>query len=292
MERTLRSGACSAQERPGRAERPKGQRRPAPAGIVGDGLLENAPTMIASWLTVTTPSRMDQMGDPGDGQVHRTPTSCLICDHILPSLGKVWSAPLSDRRSCARTATRSSCALKSATDPTAVPQCPMEELTMSTPDDHSHHEHYVHVDPLDDHHHGQPADVTVPVDRVVFTVGIALTVAFVAWGVLAPESLAATATAVLGAMIDATGWVYVLVTAGFVALMLLLAASRYGRIRLGRDDERPEFSTGSWISMMFATGMGIGLIFWGVAEPLSHLLTPPMGMAPPASPESQQLGMQ
>jgi len=86
--------------------------------------------------------------------------------------------------------------------------------------------------------------------------------------------------------------VYVLVTVGFVALMLLLALSRYGRIRLGRDDERPEFSTVSWISMMFATGMGIGLIFWGVAEPLSHLLTPPLGLVEAATPESAQLGME
>ena len=65
------------------------------------------------------------------------------------------------------------------------------------------------------------------------------------WGVISPTSLADTASAVLGRMIDATGWIYVLATAGFVALMLLLAVSRYGRIRLGRDDERPEFSTGS-----------------------------------------------
>ena len=78
----------------------------------------------------------------------------------------------------------------------------------------------------------------------------------------------------------------------FVALMLLLAVSRYGRIRLGRDDERLEFSTGSWISMMFATGMGIGLIFGGVAEPLSHLLTPPMEMARAESPESARLGIE
>jgi len=110
--------------------------------------------------------------------------------------------------------------------------------------------------------------------------------------VLSPSSLATAASTVLAKMIDATGWVYVLVTVGFVALMLLLALSRYGRIRLGRDDERPEFSTVSWISMMFATGMGIGLIFWGVAEPLSHLLTPPLALAEPATPESAELGME
>src|SRR4028118_9847 len=93
-------------------------------------------------------------------------------------------------------------------------------------------------------------------------------------------------------MIGATGGMCVLVTVGFVALMLLLALSRYGRTRLGRDDERPEFSTVSWISMMFATGMGIGLIFWGVAEPLSHLLTAPMGLEEDGSAEAGRLGTQ
>jgi choline/carnitine/betaine transport len=162
---------------------------------------------------------------------------------------------------------------------------------MSPRNDHPQ-ERYVHTDPLDDRTHPRATDVDMPVDRVVFGVGLALTLAFVAWGVISPTSLAATATAVLNAIVGGTGWIYVLVTGGFVALMLLLAVSRYGRIRLGRDDERPEFSTGSWISMMFATGMGIGLIFWGVAEPLSHLLEPPLGLAPPSTPESARLGMQ
>ena len=47
--------------------------------------------------------------------------------------------------------------------------------------------------------------------------------------------------------------------------------TRYGNIKLGPDDSTPEFSTFSWVSMMFATGMGIGLMFWGVAEPLTYL---------------------
>ncbi|MGF9755164.1 BCCT family transporter [Microvirga sp. 0TCS3.31] len=141
-------------------------------------------------------------------------------------------------------------------------------------------------------HEVRASDRDAKVDYVVFGTALAVTVAFVLWGVIAPTSLADTATSVLNATIDGTGWIYVLTTFGFVALMLALAISRYGRIRLGRDDERPEFSTGSWISMMFATGMGIGLIFWGVAEPLSHFITPPMDMAEPSSPESAQLGLQ
>ena len=58
-----------------------------------------------------------------------------------------------------------------------------------------------------------------------------------------------------------------------------LALSRYGRIPLGGDGEKPEFSTVSWIAMMFSAGMGIGLIFWGVTEPLTHFVKPPPGLA-------------
>lgn len=161
---------------------------------------------------------------------------------------------------------------------------------MNPKDEHS--AHYVHADPTDSGHHERAADVDAPVDKVVLGIGLAATIAFVLWGVLAPKSLSDTASAVLSVVIDSTGWIYVLATVGFVALMLMLAVSRYGRIRLGRDDERPEFSTGSWISMMFATGMGIGLIFWGVAEPLSHLMTPPMGLAEPATEEAASLGLE
>jgi hypothetical protein len=163
----------------------------------------------------------------------------------------------------------------------------VSEATISRSD-----QHYVHADPADDRTHPRAADVDAPVDKVVFVTAMAITIGFVLSGVISPSSLADTASAVLGRMIDATGWIYVLATAGFVALMLLLAVSRYGRIRLGRDDERPGFSTGSWISMMFATGMGIGLNLWGVAEPLFHLLTPPMEMAEAESPEAAALGMQ
>jgi choline/carnitine/betaine transport len=87
-------------------------------------------------------------------------------------------------------------------------------------------------------------------------------------------------------------WLFVLTTAAFVIFSGYLAVSRYGNVKLGPDDSVPEFSTFSWVSMMFATGMGIGLIFWGVAEPLTHLNTPPMGMAEPGTPEAARLAME
>jgi glycine betaine transporter len=72
-------------------------------------------------------------------------------------------------------------------------------------------------------------------------------------------------------------------------LGVLLAASPYGRIKLGHDDDEPEFSTASWIAMLFAGGMGAGLLFWGTAEPIYHYYSPP-GM-PGETPEAARAAM-
>src|SRR3954462_3722719 len=116
-----------------------------------------------------------------------------------------------------------------------------------------------------------------PLDRVVFGVAAGLMVAFIAWGVLGSASLSAVASTVLGGIITGGGWAFVLAASGFVIFALYLAVSKYGRIPLGRDDEAPEFRTSSWIAMMFSAGMGIGLMFYGVAEPLAHYVSPPPG---------------
>ena len=83
-----------------------------------------------------------------------------------------------------------------------------------------------------------------------------------------------------------------LTSAFFVVFSAYLAISRYGNIKLGPDDAEPEFSTFSWVSMMFATGMGIGLMFYGVAEPLTTSTTPPMGLDEPGTPEAAGLSME
>ncbi len=74
---------------------------------------------------------------------------------------------------------------------------------------------------------------------------------------------------------DGVGWWYILSATGFVLFAAYCAVSRIGNIRLGADDDEPEFSVGSWFAMLFSAGMGIGLVFYGVAEPLSHYVTPP-----------------
>lgn len=73
------------------------------------------------------------------------------------------------------------------------------------------------------------------------------------------------------------GWYYMLVMVACMVFVLWLAASRYGTIRLGRDDERPTFSYASWTSMLFSSGIGIALLYYGAYEPLDHFLSPPVG---------------
>ncbi|MFM9263230.1 BCCT family transporter [Rhodococcus sp. 5A-K4] len=78
------------------------------------------------------------------------------------------------------------------------------------------------------------------------------------------------------AISDGVGWWYILTATGFVIFALYCGVSRVGNIRLGRDDEQPEFGMLSWFAMLFSAGMGIGLVFYGVAEPLSHYVNPPV----------------
>ena len=96
--------------------------------------------------------------------------------------------------------------------------------------------------------------------------------AVVAWGLAAPDSFSAFADSAFSWVIENLGWAFVLGGTIFVAFVIVIALSGFGRIRLGSADERPEFKTTSWIAMMFAAGMGIGLMFYGASEPLAMYL--------------------
>ncbi|RVW00952.1 BCCT family transporter [Rhodococcus spongiicola] len=85
------------------------------------------------------------------------------------------------------------------------------------------------------------------------------------------------------AITDGVGWWYILVATGFVVFALYCVFSRVGNIRLGGDDETPEFGLPSWFAMLFSAGMGIGLVFYGVAEPLNHYVNPPEAGGVPGS---------
>src|SRR5918992_1115950 len=131
------------------------------------------------------------------------------------------------------------------------------------------------------------------IDPTVFWIAAVVSAAFVVWGILGTESLAAVFDAVLWSfLVPNFGWVFILSSFGFLAFAVYLAFSRYGKIRLGAQDEQPEFSTVSWVAMMFSAGMGIGLMFFGVAEPLSHMGAPPFGLADPNTRGAAQVAMQ
>ncbi|AFM16179.1 choline/carnitine/betaine transport [Mycolicibacterium chubuense NBB4] len=129
------------------------------------------------------------------------------------------------------------------------------------------------------------------VDWVVFGVTAVIAVGFLIWGFVSTGSLASASSNALTWVMNNTGWLFVLTGTGFVLFVLWLALGRYGTIPLGRDDEEPEFNGVSWVAMMFSAGMGIGLMFFGVAEPLSHFSTPPPGTGPEGNPEAVQNAM-
>lgn len=111
----------------------------------------------------------------------------------------------------------------------------------------------------------------------VFIISAILILAFVVWGVTMPSQLDAMATLINGWITRDFGWWYMLVTTLFLIFILAVMFSSWGRIRLGPDDSRPDFSTMSWFAMLFTAGMGIGLVFFGVAEPIFHFNSPPVG---------------
>lgn len=113
---------------------------------------------------------------------------------------------------------------------------------------------------------------------MVFKLSLSIIALFVLWGMLFSSSLAATSASLLSITTEKFGWFY-LITAFFIlCFSIYLAFSKYGNIKLGKDEDEPKYSNISWFAMLFSAGMGIGLVFWGVAEPLQHYLNPPMGI--------------
>lgn len=108
-----------------------------------------------------------------------------------------------------------------------------------------------------------------PIDWFIVGPAAAIIVAVLAWGLGAPSSFADFAAGALDFIVTDFGWAFVLFSTVFVVFILIIAFSNFGSIKLGGAEEEPEFSTVSWISMMFAAGMGIGLMFYGASEPLS-----------------------
>lgn len=114
-------------------------------------------------------------------------------------------------------------------------------------------------------------------DRSVFKISVGIAVVFVLIGVLIPEQLGAAMEVAKGFVLEKFGWFYQLVATFFLLFAAFMIFSKYGKIKLGKQDTKPEFSRPTWFAMLFSAGMGIGLLFYGVSEPISHFSAPPIG---------------
>ena len=115
---------------------------------------------------------------------------------------------------------------------------------------------------------------------MVFRISLLLVVALAVIAGLAPDPFEQATSAALAAVISHAGWLYLLIVFLTLLFLAFLAFGPLARLRIGGRDAEPEFSSLAWLSMLFAAGMGIGLVFWGAAEPVSHLLNPPEGLEP------------
>ena len=123
----------------------------------------------------------------------------------------------------------------------------------------------------------------------VFYISLILIAIMAVWSVAFNESFTKVSDAAFAFLTTDFGWLYLLAMIVFLVFVLYVAFGRYGKIRLGGDDSRPEYSNLTWFGLLFGCGMGVGLVFWGVAEPLTHYLNP-VGVES-ATPEAADFAM-
>lgn len=116
------------------------------------------------------------------------------------------------------------------------------------------------------------------VAKQVFWPAAIVVLLFVAFSIITPDIAEAFFKAIQTKVVNSFSWYYVLIAAGFVIFVLYMGFSKYGSIKLGKDDDEPEFSNISWLALLFAAGMGIGLVFYGLGEPLTHFVHPRPGV--------------
>lgn len=126
-------------------------------------------------------------------------------------------------------------------------------------------------------------------DNTVFYVSLVLIAIMAVWSVAFNDSFTIVSNAAFSLLTTDFGWLYLIAMIVFLIFVVYVAFGKYGHIRLGGDDSRPEYSNMTWFGLLFGCGMGVGLVFWGVAEPLSHYLNP-IG-AEPGTPEAADFAM-
>lgn len=125
------------------------------------------------------------------------------------------------------------------------------------------------------------------VNKPVFITSSILIIGFIVFGAFFTETAGALFSYLQSFITTNFGWFFILLMNVALVFCIYLIASRYGDIRLGQQTERPQYSLGSWIGMLFSAGIGIGLVYWGTAEPLYHYMAPPM-----AEPETMEAAKQ
>ena len=129
------------------------------------------------------------------------------------------------------------------------------------------------------------------VDRAVFIPSIAFLLSTVGIVLLFPDASGSAFGMLQAAIVENASWFYGIVMAILLVASVVLAFSRVGNIRLGPDNSSPDYSLFSWLSMLFAAGVGIGLMFYGVAEPVVHYLRPPVGEGTAVGGENQAINL-
>lgn len=128
-------------------------------------------------------------------------------------------------------------------------------------------------------------------DPIIFFVSAAITALFVLVAIAFTRTVDAVFATVKDWLLEYLGWFYILGVTSFLLFLVWIAISRYGHVRLGGEDEEPEYNTATWFAMLFAAGIGTILMFWGVAEPISHYAEPPRGDVLPLSVGAEEEAM-
>src|SRR4028119_415223 len=121
----------------------------------------------------------------------------------------------------------------------------------------------------------QSTQPSTRINPVVFYGSSVCIIAIALWAMISPEGAAQTIGVLVGWISEWFGWFYILIATAFLAFVVFLALSRYGKIKLGPEHSEPEFSVFSWAAMLFAAGIGTDLMFFAVAEPVTQYLAPP-----------------
>lgn len=118
------------------------------------------------------------------------------------------------------------------------------------------------------------------VENSVFVWTLAIAICVIIFGAVYSSNLGDISSAFMSWVSHYFGWLYILSIVAFIGFCFWISVSKYGKIKLGKDDDKPEFSDFSWYAMLFCGSTGIGLVFWSIAEPLSHYAAPPIGIVP------------